>query len=121
MSTLTSLDYLKELSDNNSEFMMEMIETFLSQTPRMLELLEKHYQQNEFSLLQKLAHKMKPTLPMMGISGFENDFKSIENIGINESRDDAKFSFHYKRIQETLEKVYPELEISLKNLKTGGV
>lgn len=73
-----NLAYLKEASNNNSDFVKEMINVFLRQTPTFLEGLDQAIKEKDWAAFRKVMHKFKPTLGMMGIR-LENEVSTIEN------------------------------------------
>ncbi|MCE9539158.1 MAG: hypothetical protein K8R85_08065 [Bacteroidetes bacterium] len=64
---VTNLDYLAELSKGSMQFVNEMIEIFLVESPLELSLLEKGILEKNFDLVRASAHKMRSTIPFVGI------------------------------------------------------
>ncbi len=112
----TNLEYLKQLSDDNCEFIADMIQTFLNQTPQFIEELNQAYQNENYAELKKLAHKMKPTFPMLGIENFGQDLLDLEQIGVIGSKN-PRFYEIMARLSNILEVVYEELKIRISELK----
>ncbi|MBU1822522.1 MAG: response regulator, partial [Bacteroidetes bacterium] len=65
--SLLDLTYLKEMSDNNREFEMEMIELFLEQVPAELSGMDQAIQKTEHSRVREVAHKLKSSYSMLGV------------------------------------------------------
>ena len=74
----TDLTYLKELSEGSNEFIVEMLEMFLIQTPEMLEHMAKYLHEKKWQELRGLAHKMKSTIGFVGIHSIKGTVKTVE-------------------------------------------
>lgn len=111
----TNMDYLKELSDDNHEFMIDMISTFLDQTPQFIQDIKAAYKAGNFEEVKKIAHKMKPTFPMMGILNYTDDILLLEKIGMQASPD-SNFDIILNKVSDMLEVAYIELEEQLKTM-----
>ncbi len=72
------LTYLKELAEGSNEFVVEMITIFLQQTPEMLEQMTKYLNEQKWTQLCGVAHKMKPTIDYMGIHSIRETVETIE-------------------------------------------
>jgi len=67
MSNHYSIDSLRDLSGNDSEFMMVVARTFLDEIPPDLASLKEAITNNNKELAYQFAHKMKPNIEMFGI------------------------------------------------------
>ena len=63
----TDLSYLKSMSDNDTKFIVEMVQSFINQTPVDLSKIKDHFSNNELEEAANLLHKMKPSIAFMGI------------------------------------------------------
>jgi CheY-like chemotaxis protein len=72
------LTYLREIAGGSNEFMKEMIETFIQQTPAMIDMMDKYQSEGKWTELAGLAHKMKPTIEFMGIHSIRDTVKTLE-------------------------------------------
>jgi len=91
--TLYDLSYLKKVSNDNEEFIREMVQTFIQTIPDSLDQLEDSVRQSDWLRTSRLVHQIKPSLTLMGIHALkdtavilEEEFKteqvpSAENIG----------------------------------------
>jgi PAS domain S-box-containing protein len=66
-SQLVDLSYLKNVSNNDPEFIREMINTFLESMPKTILEMETYSTKNDWINLGKAIHKIKPSLTMMGM------------------------------------------------------
>lgn len=72
------LSYLRDVSGGSNEFMMEMIEIFLEQTPIYFKQLEQGLKDKNWNTVKEMAHKIKPTLAFMGVETARQDMGDIE-------------------------------------------
>ena len=72
------LTYLRDVSSGSNEFMIEMIELFLDQTPEYFANLEKVIVEENWSKVADIAHKIKPTLAFMGADAAKESMGEIE-------------------------------------------
>src|SRR4051812_36262422 len=75
----TNLDYLKDLSRGDNNFILEMISVFLTQTPESINSLKTHLNNKDWKGVRGVAHKMKPSMTFMGIKELESVIASIED------------------------------------------
>jgi CheY-like chemotaxis protein len=74
------LSYLASVSNNNEDFMNEMIDTYLKTMPRIIEEIRTFSQQNDFENLSRAAHKLKPSITLLGIHQAKELAAEIESI-----------------------------------------
>jgi PAS domain S-box-containing protein len=72
------LTYLKEMSDNDRDFILEMMQSFISQTPKDLEDIWFHFSNQEYDELANIVHKVKPSITFMGIHELKDLVLEIE-------------------------------------------
>ena len=73
------LSYLTQRTKSDPKLMMELIATYLEQTPPLINAMKKSLFEKDWNLLQGTAHKMIPSFSMMGISAeFENMAKKVQ-------------------------------------------
>ena len=81
--SIADLSYLKYISENDNEFMGEMISSFIENNPILLSELESFSADSNWIEVGKVAHKIKPTLVLMGINTIKEDIETIETNGRN--------------------------------------
>jgi HPt (histidine-containing phosphotransfer) domain-containing protein len=95
-----NLDVLKEISEGSNDLMRDLIFLFISQIPVFSEQLDYYYKNEDFISLGKLAHKIKSSVSMMGISELSSDMKKLEQLA--QAQKDTKkypeFIERFKRI-----------------------
>lgn len=72
------LSYLRDVASGSNEFMVEMIELFLIQTPDYFEQLDQLIIQGDWIRVADIAHKIKPTLSFMGVDSARESMSVIE-------------------------------------------
>jgi HPt (histidine-containing phosphotransfer) domain-containing protein len=72
------MDYLNEMSEGSDDLACDLIEMFIKQVPIFSEQLDTLYSRGDYILLGKLAHKIKSSVAMMGISELTSDMKLLE-------------------------------------------
>ena len=80
----TNLDFLRMVSDDNADFMKDLVTLFLRNTPPTLDLMEESYQSGNWDDVRNAAHKMKPTFSYMGLKQLEVKAARIEDICRNQ-------------------------------------
>lgn len=75
---IIDLTYLKEMSDNNFDFIKDMIKSFITQSPKDMESIWSHYANNEFDDIANIIHKIKPSITFMGIHELKDLVIEIE-------------------------------------------
>lgn len=105
------LAYLRSISDNNEEFLHDMIHTFLQTIPPVLVEMAVCLTNNDREKLSRLAHQIKPSFGLLGIDSLRKTAFYIEQAaGNNEdlthlARTTRTFIEDCNRVLEQLKKV----------------
>lgn len=109
------LSYLKEISGGNAEFMIEMIDIFLEQTPLYFTQLLSSVAAADWKAVGDLAHKIKPTLAFMGADQAKDDMQvleknardgiNVDTIGAEAARLEALCNQLYLKLREYKEEL----------------
>lgn len=78
------LSYLRDVASGSNEFMIEMINLFLTQTPTYFEQLQHHIENGNWQSAADIAHKIKPTLAFMGVESARASMAEIEQNARNQ-------------------------------------
>jgi len=73
-----NLSYLREISEGNEAFIIEMIEMFLHNTPEALEHMDECFKKKNWEELRLIAHRIKPSFAYMGLSDTQKMLAEIE-------------------------------------------
>ncbi len=77
--SLFSLTKLKEISRGNQAFVDRMVGMLLEEMPKSILLLKEHLSNNEYDRLRAIAHKMKPSINLMGMESIQREIQQIED------------------------------------------
>jgi PAS domain S-box-containing protein len=75
---LFNLDKLRTISNNNKEFMREMIALFIQESNEAIEKIMDSQIQSEYATIRKIVHKIKPSVEVMGVASIAKEIKQIE-------------------------------------------
>jgi PAS domain S-box-containing protein len=79
----TDLNYLIHRTKANKALMTEMITLYLEQTPPLVFIMKKSYEEKDWGSLQSAIHKIIPSFSIMGIStDFENMAKKVKEYAV---------------------------------------
>ena len=113
------LTYLNEIAGGDAEFMIDMIDIFIEQTPGYTEQIIDAIAAKDWKTVGEVAHKIKPTLAFMGVNDAKEKMASIEARARTESNleniesDFAEVKSVCESLYTGLEKVKAELQASL--------
>lgn len=108
---ITNLDYLTELSKGNEEFIGDMIRIFLEENPKEVNDLEEAIKQKDHSAIKTTAHKMKSTIPFVGVDRIiGTEISEIEKLG-TENGDLERIELLFIRVKEICSKAADELKV----------
>lgn len=76
----TTVDFssLREMTAGDPDMMMDMIELFLDQTPKLIQSVRDNYEDGNRQEMAKAAHTLKPTFSYMGIKNAASLIEGIE-------------------------------------------
>lgn len=77
------LSFLKRISDNDSSFLIEMIQAFRSTAPGVIKRMQDYISQERFEALSREAHKFIPGISFLGAKYLESDLSKIEEYAKN--------------------------------------
>ncbi|HET8828101.1 MAG TPA: Hpt domain-containing protein [Pelobium sp.] len=117
--TLIDLSYLKEVASDNINFMVEMIDIFLAQTPDYVSTLNDAVDQKNWAKIAEMAHKVKPTLAFMGANEAKETMASIESRARAEDDYEGVFA-DFKNLKEDFIQIFEGLEEKRKELLAGS-
>ncbi|MCP1383318.1 PAS domain S-box protein [Runella salmonicolor] len=109
-STLLNFSRLKELYGDDNEYILDMMETFLTDALPDFSGFQALINTNDWVTLSKLAHRLKPSLGMVGLTDLEKTMAEIEN--------QARKQPEAESLQLLLNHVNAQLEIGVKEIKS---
>jgi HPt (histidine-containing phosphotransfer) domain-containing protein len=72
------LSYLREMSGDSVEFMIEMLDMFKQQTPLYISELEQALEEENWPKVSSCAHKIKPTFAYVGRDDAKSHMQMME-------------------------------------------
>lgn len=99
------LSYLKEMSGDSAEFMIEMLDTLVEQIPMYLDDLQKAVDAKDWKAASEFAHKVKPTFYYVGRDDMRDYMQVIER--------NAKEGVNLEAIPAALTEIKAELNVIL--------
>lgn len=107
--SVISLEYLKEMSVNDDDFLKEMLSTFVKQSIDNKNLLKEFLGANNFVSVKKIAHKLKSSFSVIGADLSVLDF--FENLS---SENEKLIDPYLERLEKQLDSIYIEIDKILK-------
>jgi len=101
------LHRLRELADNDQDFILALVQTFLEEVPVDAKILEEAVNSNNYSQTYQTAHKMKPTVDMFEL-GILDDLIKIQDWGKFEKKE-QDISDSLINVLTTIEKASAEI------------
>ena len=83
------LTYLNSITDNNKEFITELIDIIKAQLPEFITDLNNAYANQDNETLSKIAHKAKSTIAIMGLQSLTNLLNKLEQEAANNENEAA--------------------------------
>ena len=77
---IINLSYLEEITGGDKAMILEMLDLFICDIPAQVEKIQEFYETSDLVSLSKEAHKLKPTLQYIGLTGMFEDIKEIEQL-----------------------------------------
>jgi PAS domain S-box-containing protein len=113
----TNLDFVKQLTKNNPEMILEMINVYLEETPQLLKRMKDGLEKNDWEEVRAAAHAIIPSFSTMG---FKEEYSEMAK-KIQELAAEKKGAEEIKEMLETLEtacdKAYDELKEEMVAIK----
>ena len=103
------LTYLNEISKGDKNFINEMIDIFLSETPGEINQLEEAISQTNFEKIRAVSHHLKSTVPFIGLDiVIGNELAEIENLALKKEGIKT-INANFSKIKIIFQKAYQEL------------
>ncbi len=113
------LSYLRDMSGDSAEFMIEMLEAFQKQTPIYMADLEKAVAAEDWKATSECAHKMKPTFYYVGREDVRNHMQEIER-NARELKDIEGIPAAFEEAKAFVEILYKQLDEAKAVLEQKG-
>lgn len=108
MAKYYKLDRVREMADNDEDFVMALAAAFIEEVPEDAERLKKAVPEGDFYETYQAAHKMKPTIELFDLGVYDE---------LIEVQDWGKFEQSDKNIDAQLQKVLTAVENAAEEIK----
>jgi len=102
------LSYLRDMSGDSSDFMIEMLDAFLKQTPVYLAELENAIHARDWKATSECAHKIKPTFYYIGREDVKEHMQTIER-NARELHDIESIPSDFDEVKSFIDTLYMQL------------
>jgi HPt (histidine-containing phosphotransfer) domain-containing protein len=106
--TLYDLSTLQDLSSGNPEFVDKLVKMFIDLTPSLIERIELGLKEKNYAEVGAAAHKLKPSIDVMGIRSLKDTVREIEIYAKEQTQLDQLDDL-FNALKNTLEKVFQQL------------
>lgn len=105
---IINLAFLRKISNDDHDFIKELIISFIESTPVLIAEMKDHYKNQQWSELSGTAHKIKPSAKLMGLIDMHDLAKQLESISLESDKSSIEtlineFSEYYEIAREELE------------------
>jgi HPt (histidine-containing phosphotransfer) domain-containing protein len=104
-----NLSKVYALSDNDPEFVMQIIELFVTEVPQDLKQIENGIKEKDHKQAYAYAHKIKPTLDLLGMTMAYEEILQVEAW----TRAEGK----RKEIDATFDSIQDQVDKAIKEIK----
>ena len=104
------LSYLREMTGDNTEFIIEMIDVFKEQTPLYIAELQHALDAKDWASVASCAHKIKPTFAYLGREDAKDHMQLIEHGARGASVDEAFLNNACKEVINFIDVLYVQLD-----------
>lgn len=101
--------YLEKVSGNNKDFIREIAEAFIKSIPGSIHDMERYSENENWSELARVAHKIKPSITLLGVHNLKDKIVKLE--------DEAKLRKNPWQINKLSKEISTELNETLESLK----
>ena len=110
---LLNLSKLEKMMNNEDEMVKRMLIKFKDLTPNYIDDLNKAFIDQNWNELSKIAHKIKPSINLVGIDSLNTDFQNLEAFALDE-KDLRSIPEIMKRINSYMPQMFLEIDEKLK-------
>jgi HPt (histidine-containing phosphotransfer) domain-containing protein len=110
---VTNLNYLNDLAKGNDKFVREMIRIFLEENPAEILTLEEGIGEGNFQQIRACAHKLRSTIPFVGLETYiEEEISEMENIAYENREVNGKHNFNeaQRMALATIERLFEKVK-----------
>jgi len=109
MSKIIDLSYLNEVSDGDQDFEIDLMNTFISQSPILMDRLTLLLKKKKYQEMTPVAHKFKSTLTVFGIYPIYEKILKVET--------DTRSEINLEGLPELLDEIKALVEEAIAELQ----
>ena len=109
---ILDISKLEKIMNNESEMVKKMLIKFNDLTPAYIADLDDAFNNQNWNELSKIAHKIKPSINLVGIESINTDFQNLEAFALDE-KDLDSIPDIMNRIKIYMPKMFQEIEEKL--------
>lgn len=113
------LSQLKTLTGDDTEFIIEILEMIMDQSPEVLSKMESEFETSDFSSLGATAHKYKSSINVLGDSQLIQLMTDIELTTKDADQKEALFPL-MSRFKDVCNAILDQVSSELQELKTNS-
>lgn len=102
------LSYLQSISNNDQDFVAEMVSSFIHDTPKYLNDIKTQFEIKDYQGLYKTIHKFASTLAFVGANQKNEVFDKLEHLAKQE-KDDSQIEKYIEEITRYCTNVVEQL------------
>ncbi|MBL0356119.1 MAG: hypothetical protein IPP72_04185 [Chitinophagaceae bacterium] len=106
---LYDLCMIEKLCRGNQEQVKQMIQVFIDQTPQAVEEIRLAYKKNDFTVVKKTAHRIKPVLSYYAIVKIEKDIQLIE-VMAEEGIATHELELKIKKVEDVVSRIVEQMK-----------
>lgn len=109
-----NLSKVYALSDNDPEFVMQIISLFITEVPLDLKQIELGVKLKDHKLAYAYAHKIKPTLDLLGMTMAHQEILEVEAWTKREGKKseiEATFNSIHNQVEKAVKEIKKDFEI----------
>lgn len=103
------LSYLRDMSGDSAEFIIEMIDMFKVQTPLYMADLGKAIEDKDWPRVSNCAHKIKPTFSYVGREDAKDHMQMMEN-NARDLKNIEELPMAFQEVSTFVELLYAQLD-----------
>ena len=109
-----NLSKVYALSDNDPEFVMQIISLFVTEVPQDLKQIDLGIKNKDHKLAYSYAHKIKPTLDLLGMTMAFEEILQVEawtKVEGKKNEIEATFESIQKQVDKAIKEIKKDFEI----------
>ncbi len=114
--TTINLDYLRRITGNDPELMVDLINTFIQQVPQEIEKMKTALREKDWAALHLAVHKSKPNFNYVGVQSIQGSLDRFEQ-DVQQQINKSSFQKQIRNLEEFTKRTIPALEVAKEKLQ----